>query len=152
MLRRFMPPLMICLLVASAAHAQYGGGGGIGGGMGGGMGGSMGGGGMGDDDDGGGGRRHGGGGRGGHSSEDSAPPDAPPPKPFAEPEIIGVVKTIDLATGRVTIAYEPVEALGWPAGTQPFSASKTSLLKDVTVGEKVRFKLESQQIAAIRPF
>ena len=96
----------------------------------------------------GGGRGHGGGG----SGSGSAQPARKPPKAFAEPEIVGVIKAIDLDTGRLTISYEPVEALDWPAGTQPFAVSKTAMLKDMTVGEKVRFKLESQQISAIRPF
>jgi Cu/Ag efflux protein CusF len=129
MLNRVIPLLMICLVTASAAQAQMGGGGG-------------------------GGRGHGGGGgRGGHApGSPTSAPAAPAAKPFTEPEIVGIVKLIDLDTGRVTIAYEPVEGLSWPAGTQPFGVSKTALLNDLTVGEKVRFKLESQQIAAIRPF
>ena len=129
MLKRVIPLLMICLLVASAAQAQMGGGGG-------------------------GGRGHGGGGRGGHQQGGAKPtaPAAPAAKPFSQPEIVGVVKAIDPESGRVTIAYEPVEALDWPAGSQPFGVSKSALLKDLTVGEKVRFQLESQQIAAIRPF
>lgn len=127
MLKRVIPLLMICLVAATAAQAQQGGGRGRGGGGGG-----------------------GGGGKGGPPSGASAP--AKPSKPFAEPEIVGIIKTIAADTGQVTIAYEPVEALGWPAGTQPFIVSKSALLKDLTVGEKVRFKLESQQISAIRPF
>ena len=127
MLKRLLPLITICLVAASAAEAQSGGGGG---------------------------RGHGGAGRGGHApgGSASAAPAAPAAKPFAEPEIVGVVKMVDLAAGRVTIAYEPVDALNWPAGTQPFGVSKAALLKDLAVGEKVRFKLESQQIAAIRPF
>jgi Cu/Ag efflux protein CusF len=125
MIKRVIPVLMIFLAATSAAHAQ---GGHHGGGAGGGR----------------------GGGRGGQS--ESHPPAAPAAKPFTQPEIVGVVKLIDAAGGRVTIAYEPVEALNWPAGTQPFGVGKTALLKDLTVGEKVRFRLESQQIVAIRPF
>ena len=125
MLKRVAPLLMICLAAASAAQAQSGAG-----------------------------RGHGGGGRGGHppGGSASASPAAPAAKPFAQPEIVGVVKLIDPDAGRITIAYEPVEALDWPAGTQPFVVSRTALLKDLTVGEKVRFKLESQQIASIQPF
>lgn len=124
MLKRALPLLMIGLMAASAAQAQSGGG-----------------------------RGHGGGGRGAHAPGGSAaPPAAPAAKPFSQPEIVGIVRTIDLDAGRITIAYEPVEALDWPAGTQPFTVSKSALLKDLTVGEKIRFTLESQQIAAIRPF
>ncbi|MGH6967457.1 MAG: copper-binding protein, partial [Phenylobacterium sp.] len=124
MLKRAAPLLMICLMAASAAQAQSGGG-----------------------------RGHGGGGRGGHPQGGAKPTAAgAPAKAFAQPEIVGIVKAVDLDAGRVTIAYEPVEALDWPAGTQPFVVSKAALLKDLTVGEKIRFQLESQQIAAIRPF
>jgi Cu/Ag efflux protein CusF len=138
MLKRAAPLLMIFLMAASAAQAQYGGGGPGGGGMGGG-----------------GGRGGHGGGRGGHQQggpRPTTPPAATAAKPFSQPEIGGVVKAIDAESGRITIAYEPVEALDWPAGTQPFAVSKSALLKDLTVGQKVRFQLESQQIAAIRPF
>jgi len=126
MLKRLIPLLTIFLVAATAVQAQQGGGRGRGGGG-------------------------GGGGKGGPPAGGSASAGKPS-KPFAEPEIVGVVKLVDANTGRVTIAYEPVEALGWPAGTQPFVVSKTALLQDLTVGEKVRFRLESQQIATIRPF
>jgi Cu/Ag efflux protein CusF len=67
-------------------------------------------------------------------------------------EIIGVIKAIDADANRITIAYEDVEGLNWPAGTMPFVVSKTELLKGASVGEKVRFKLESQQISALTPY
>jgi len=91
-----------------------------------------------------------GGARGGRGGAPSRGP-AKPPKAFKTPEIVGVIKAIDTETGRVTISYESSEVLNWPAGTQPFPVAKTALLKDLTVGEKVRFQLESQQIAAIQP-
>lgn len=124
--KRVIPLLMICLVAATAAQAQRGGGGG--------------------------GHGRSGGGSGAPPSGGSQTHAAPPAKAFAEPEIVGVVQAIDLEAGRLTIAYEPVEALNWPAGAQPFPVSKSALLKDVTVGEKVRFTLKSLQIAAIRPF
>lgn len=121
--KRAIAILVICLVAATAAQAQRGGGGG---------------------------RGRGSGGDRGAPPSGSAPTHAA--KAFSQPEIIGVVKAIDIDAGRLTIAYEPVEALNWPAGAQPFPVSKSALLKDVTVGEKVRFTLESQEIAAIRPF
>ena len=114
MLKRALPLLMICLLAASAAEAQPGGGKGRGGGA------------------------------------RSGPPAQP--KAFSTPEFIGVIKAIEAETGRVTIVHEGSEALNWPPGTQPFVVGKSALLKDLSVGEKVRFTLESQQISAIRPF
>jgi Cu/Ag efflux protein CusF len=129
MLKRIIPVLMICLAAASVAHAQSGGGGGGRGGHGGGRPGGSGG-----------------------SPPASAPGSAAKPRPFKEPEIIGVIKAIDPVSGRVTITYEAVEALGWPAGTMPFAVSKTALLNAATVGQKVRFKLEDQQISDLKPF
>ncbi|WP_372786552.1 copper-binding protein [Phenylobacterium sp.] len=125
MLKRILLILLIALLAAPAALAQSGGGGG-----------------------------HGGGGRSGRSAPAPVPGEAPKPRaaPNGPPEIIGVVKAIDPTTGRVTIAYEAVEALGWPAGSMPFAVSKTALLGAATVGQKVRFRLEDQQISELRPF
>jgi Cu/Ag efflux protein CusF len=103
--------------------------------------------------------RGGGHGRGGgRSPKPPAPAAADPAGPKAAPvplnklEIVGVVQAIDPAAGRVTIAYEPVEALNWPAGTQPFPVAKSALLDGVTVGEKVRFSLDSSQVSALRPY
>ncbi len=102
MFKRAAALLTIGLMFASAAQAQSGGGG----------------------------RGHGGGGgRGGHPQGAARPPAAAPAKPFTQPEIVGVVKAVDLDTGRVTIAYEAVEALDWPAGAQPFPVSKAALLR-----------------------
>jgi Cu(I)/Ag(I) efflux system periplasmic protein CusF len=67
-------------------------------------------------------------------------------------DIVGVVQAIDPAAGRVTIAYEAVEARNWPPGTMSFVVNNPSLLSGVTVGEKVRFKLESEQITELAPF
>ena len=138
MSKRFLASLAICLAVATAAHAQYGGGG-MGGGMGGG---------------------HGGGHRGG-----KRPPDADPapstaaadPAPrhetaLSKVQIVGVIEAIDPAAGRVTISYDEVDALDWPAGTMPFVVSKPALLDGASVGEKVRFHIESQQITEMQPY
>ena len=58
-----------------------------------------------------------------------------------------MVKAVDADTGRITISYDTVEALNWPPGTQPFPVAKSALLNGVTVGEKVRFSLDSGQIS-----
>ncbi len=132
-MKRLVPVLTLCLIAATAAHAQGGGGGG--------------------------GRRGGEGGRGGGG----APPTSGPPAgatgaprraelPTDKIFIVGVVTAIDAASDRVTIACEANETLNLPAGTRPFVAAKSALLKDVTVGEKVRFSLESQQISVLAPF
>lgn len=84
-----------------------------------------------------------------------APAVAPPtvaPKKLSEMEAIGVVRAIDPAAGRITISYEPIELLNWPAGTMPFRVGKTALLDGLAVGTKVRFRLESQEITDLKPF
>ena len=74
------------------------------------------------------------------------------PKPLNQLEIIGVIQAVDTTAGRVTIAYEPVEQMNWPAGAQPFPVGKSALLNGVTVGEKVRFTLDSGEITTLKPF
>jgi Cu(I)/Ag(I) efflux system protein CusF len=79
----------------------------------------------------------------------------PPPaarKPPSTPEFIGVVKAIDPPTGRLTIAYDGVESINWPPGTQPFPVAKSAMLDGVKVGDKVRFTLDSGSIATLKPF
>ena len=128
MFKRFVPVLTICLMAATAAQAQ-----------------------------GGGGRRGGGGGAGQRPPTGSDPSSQPAsargrgPTPAGKAQIIGVIKAIDPASDRVTIAYEANEALNWPEGSNTFVASKHELLKDITVGEKVRFTLDSQQISTLLP-
>lgn len=134
MLKSLVPLLLISLLTATSAQAQYGGGGGMGGG---------------------GGHGHKGGKGGGSPSPAGKPADAPPTppeKPVNQIEIVGVIKAVDPKTERITISYEAVEALNWPAGTMPFVVGKSALLNGATVGEKVRFKLDSQQISELKPY
>jgi Cu/Ag efflux protein CusF len=97
----------------------------------------------------GGGRR---GGRGGGSAPTS--PAAPTARqtPANEIDIVGVIKAIGPEPDRITISYDAVDALNWPAGTLPFVVSKPALMQGVTVGEKVRFRLDSQQISDLRPY
>jgi Cu/Ag efflux protein CusF len=122
-----LPTLALCLMTATVADAQYSG-------------------------------HRGGGGQGRGSPSSSSAPASPSATPVAsnvaadKADIIGVVQAIDPANDRVTITYQPVEALNWPAGTTPFVVAKSALLTGVTVGEKVRFRLESQQIYVLQPF
>jgi len=134
MLKRLVPILLVFLAVGTAAHAQYGGGGG-------------------------GGR---GGGHGGQNqqppSNSGTPPPAPAPPPPKAPkpmntiEIVGVVQALDPATKRVTITYDANDELNWPRGTTEFGVYKVDVLKGVSVGEKVRFKLDSDQISEITAY
>ncbi len=85
-------------------------------------------------------------------SRPAIPPPTQAPIKMSEIFGVGVVQAIDVAGGRVTIAYEPIEGINWPAGTMPFQVAKSALLEGVVPGEKVRFRLESQQIADLKPF
>ena len=77
--------------------------------------------------------------------------------PFTKPvaanqiDMVGVVKAIG-PEDRLTIAYEESQALSLPAGERSFVVAKMSLLKGVTVGERVRFRLDSQQVSVLSPF
>ncbi len=83
----------------------------------------------------------------------ATPTPAPkPPKLTSQVEIVGVVNSVDLDAKRVTIAYEAVDELGWPHGTMPFAVYNADLLKTVKVGERVRFKLDGQQISELTPY
>jgi Cu/Ag efflux protein CusF len=121
--------LTIALVTATAVHAQSQGGGGHGG-------------------------------HGGRRGSGSPPPataaaDTPRPArevPLNQIEIIGVIRAIDPAAERLTIAYDAVEQLNWPAGVMPFAVGKSGLLGDAKVGQKVRFRLESQRIVDLKPF
>lgn len=57
----------------------------------------------------------------------------------AQPQGTGVVKSIDAAAGKVTIAHGPIAALNWPAMTMAFSASP-QLLAAAKEGQRVRFE------------
>jgi Cu/Ag efflux protein CusF len=90
--------------------------------------------------------------RGDRSGGRSSPPSKSGPTPVDKIEINGVVKSIDTAGDRITIAYDAVDALDWPPGTMPFAVSKPDLLNGIIVGEKVSFRLESQQIYDLRAY
>jgi Cu/Ag efflux protein CusF len=125
--KHIVPGLAFCLMASTAAQAQFTGG-------------------------------HGHGGRGGDSNPSSTPAPATDSKaarastPADQIEIVGVVTALGPEPDRVTISYGAVEGLNWPAGTTPFVVSKPALLQGVSVGEKVRFKLESQRIYQLAPF
>ncbi|HEY1750493.1 MAG TPA: copper-binding protein [Caulobacteraceae bacterium] len=130
MLKRLIPLLMMGLMAATAAHAQYGGG------------------------HGGGGRgRQPSGGSSDRPAAASKPAAAPkPPKPMNQVEIVGVVDAVDAGAKRVTITYDAVDELNWPHGTTQFAVYQADLLKAVKVGERVRFKLDSMQITDLAPY
>ena len=51
----------------------------------------------------------------------------------------GVVKSVDAATGSITLAHEPIRTLNWPAMTMAFKVKDKSLLDKAKPGDKVQF-------------
>src|SRR5436190_1734991 len=50
---------------------------------------------------------------------------------------IAVVKEVDAANGKVTLAHEAVKSLNWPAMTMAFAVKDKMLLDKLAVGKKV---------------
>lgn len=55
---------------------------------------------------------------------------------------VAVVKAIEPAAAKVTLAHEPIAALGWPAMTMTLNAKSPGLLSGVKVGDTVEFTLQ----------
>lgn len=53
----------------------------------------------------------------------------------------GVLKAVNAKDGKVRIAHEPIDSLGWPAMTMWF-ALRVSLPDETKAGDGVRFELE----------
>lgn len=54
----------------------------------------------------------------------------------------GTIKKIDKSTGKITISHGPLENLAMPAMTMVFRAADASMLEQVRIGDKVRFRAE----------
>lgn len=63
--------------------------------------------------------------------------------PAAATLTAGEVRKVDLEQGKVTIKHDPIVNLDMPAMTMVFRAEKPELLKNVKVGDKIRFHAES---------
>lgn len=59
----------------------------------------------------------------------------------------GVVTKIDGSAPKITIAHEPVPALGWPAMTMGFAAPDVDLT-GIQVGDKVAFEFATEGMNA----
>lgn len=57
----------------------------------------------------------------------------------------GIVKKIDPETQRLTLAHDAIEKLGWPAMTMSFAVTDKALLKEIKIGDVVRFELQNEQ-------
>lgn len=62
---------------------------------------------------------------------------AEPPANY--PIVRGVIRKIDLASARVSIKHEDIPNLNMPGMTMSFLAQDPQILKDLTVGEQIRF-------------
>ena len=56
----------------------------------------------------------------------------------------GVVKSVDAATAKVTLAHGPVKTLNWPAMTMTFGVKDKGLLDKLSVGKHVQVTFEKQ--------
>lgn len=59
----------------------------------------------------------------------------------------GTVEAVDAAAGKITIAHDPVDALGWPAMTMGFKATPEQIAS-VQAGQKVHFEFQAQGMDA----
>jgi Cu(I)/Ag(I) efflux system protein CusF len=71
-----------------------------------------------------------------HEGHNHAQPQVP-----QTAEGLGVVRAVNTQQGTVTVAHEPIPALGWPAMTMAFTARSADLLNGVSVGQRVHFVL-----------
>ncbi|MDR2100034.1 MAG: copper-binding protein [Campylobacteraceae bacterium] len=51
----------------------------------------------------------------------------------------GIIEAIDLTNKKVTITYESIEALSWPAMTMRFTFEDEELVKNLKVKDSVEF-------------
>ena len=55
-----------------------------------------------------------------------------------------VVKDVDAANGKVTLAHKAVKSLNWPAMTMAFSVKEKSLFNKLVVGKKVNVEFKKE--------
>lgn len=58
----------------------------------------------------------------------------------------GVVKAVDSAKGKVTLAHGPVKSLKWPAMTMRFAVKDKTLFDQFAVGQKVKIEFVKQDL------
>ena len=56
-----------------------------------------------------------------------------------------IVKAVDQANGKVTLAHDQVKTLNWPAMTMTFGVKDKSLLDKLAVGKKVDVEFTQQE-------
>jgi hypothetical protein len=62
---------------------------------------------------------------------------------------VGIVQSVDAASGSLTIAHEPMAALGWPAMTMAFKVDRVALLEGVEAGQRIEFTLRGRDMSAV---
>jgi Cu(I)/Ag(I) efflux system protein CusF len=56
----------------------------------------------------------------------------------------GVVKNVDAAGGKVTIAHGPISSIKWPAMNMTFSVKDKKMLEKLAPEKKVEFQFEQR--------
>ncbi len=60
-----------------------------------------------------------------------------------DPAVIGEVRKIDESAGKITLKHGPIKSLGMDVGmTMAFRVKDPAMLKQVAVGDKVKFEVE----------
>lgn len=81
---------------------------------------------------------------GDHAQHGSASPAATAAaSPAAKALTSGEVRKVDTEQGKVTIKHEAIANLEMPPMTMVFRAQSPEMVKDLKVGEKVRFQAEN---------
>mgnify|MGYP003614022395 CR=1 FL=1 len=76
---------------------------------------------------------------GGHGGHDHAAMSTPMSTPMSSTWVDGLVKKVDKAGGKVTLAHGPLENLGMPAMTMVFRVQEKAWLGRIKEGDKIRF-------------
>ena len=80
---------------------------------------------------------------GGHGGHDHAAMSTPMSTPMSSTWVDGLVKKVDKAGGKVTLAHGPLENLGMPAMTMVFRVQDKAWLGRMKEGDKIRFVADS---------
>ena len=62
---------------------------------------------------------------------------------------IGTVKSVDTKKGTVTLDHQAINELSWPAMTMSFKVAKAELLNGITVGQRVNFTLQWNDMSPV---
>lgn len=76
---------------------------------------------------------------GDHGQHQASSPSASAPAAMT----VGEVRKVDTEQGKVTLKHEAIANLDMPPMTMVFRADKPEMLKDLKVGDKVRFHAQS---------